>query len=233
MVDETRSGYDAVAPAYADRFADELDSKPFDRDVLDDFAEHLEGPGTVVDLGCGPGQVAAHLATHGVPVVGVDVSPGMVATAQQRHPHLDFQVGDMRNLAFDDQSLAGIAAFYSIIHIPRDEVPAVLSEQRRVLHPGGLLLLAFHVGDRVEHVDDFLGESVDLDFVFFTRAEMAGHLASAGFELIWSRNRRPYADIEVQTERAFLLSRRPAAHDDAACRGSLSISAHHRSEDPR
>jgi trans-aconitate methyltransferase len=99
MVDETRSGYDAVARAYADRFADEFDSKPFDRDVLDDFAQHVAGLGMVLDLGCGPGQVAAYLAAQGVPVVGVDLSPGMVAMAQQRHPHLDFQVGDMRDLA--------------------------------------------------------------------------------------------------------------------------------------
>ena len=115
----------------------------------------------------------------------------------------------MRNLAFDNETVAGIAAFYSIIHIPRDEIPAVLLEQRRLLRPGGLLLLAFHVGDRVEHVDEFLGEAVSLDFVFFTRAEMEDHLDTAGFELIWSRQRRPYPDVEAQTERAYLLSRRP------------------------
>jgi len=209
MVDGTRSGYDAVARAFADRFSDEFDSKPFDREVLDDFARRVEGRGVVVDLGCGPGQVAAYLGARGVPVVGVDVSPGMVAAAQQHQPHLDFQVGDMRNLAFDNETVAGIAAFYSIIHIPRDEIPAVLLEQRRLLRPGGLLLLAFHVGDRVEHVDEFLGEAVSLDFVFFTRAEMEDHLDTAGFELIWSRQRRPYPDVEAQTERAYLLSRRP------------------------
>lgn len=209
MVDETRAGYDAVAPAYADRFADEFDDKPFDRDVLDDFARHVDGLGTVVDLGCGPGQVAAHLAGRGVPVVGVDLSPGMVAAAQQRHPDLDFQVGDMRRLAFFDETLAGIAAFYSIIHIPRDEIPAVLAEQRRLLRPGGLVLLAFHVGDRVEHIDEFLGAPVNLDFVFFTRSEMEDHLDTAGFELVWARQRGPYPDVEAQTERAYLLARRP------------------------
>ena len=209
MVDETRSGYDAVAQPYANRFADEFDSKPFDRDVLDDFALRVQGLGMVVDLGCGPGQVAAYLAAHGVAVMGVDVSPGMVAIAQKGHPHLDFQVGDMRDLTFGDGTLAGITAFYSIIHIPRDEIPAVLAEQRRLLIPGGLLLLAFHDGDRVEHIDEFLGEAVSLDFVFFTRAEMEDHLNTAGFELVWGRQRHPYPDVEAQTERIYLLSRRP------------------------
>ena len=209
MVDETSSGYDAVARAYADRFGDELDSKPFDRELLDEYAQRVEDLGVVVDLGCGPGTVAAYLAARGVSVVGVDLSPGMVATAQQRHPHLDFQVGDMRNLAFDNEAVAGIAAFYSIIHIPRDRIPAVLAELRRLLCPGGLLLLAFHVGDRVEHVDEFFGEAVSLDFVFFSRAEMEDHLVAAGFELVWSRERGPYPDVEAPTDRAYVLSRRP------------------------
>jgi len=209
MVDETRSGYDAVARAYADRFSVEFEDKPFDRDVLDEFAAHVEGRGMVVDLGCGPGQVAAYLAAEGVPVLGVDLSPGMVAEAKQRHPNLNFQVGDMRDLAFDDETLAGIAAFYSIIHIPRDEILAVLAELWRMLHPGGFLLLAFHVGTRVEQIDEFLGEPVNLDFVFFTANEMEGHLEAVGFELIWSRQRQPYPGVEAQTERTYLLSRRP------------------------
>jgi hypothetical protein len=62
---------------------------------------------------------------------------------------------DEDDLAFGDGTLAGIAAFCSIIHIRRDEIP-VLAEQRRLLGAGGLLLLAFHEGDRVEHIDEFL-----------------------------------------------------------------------------
>lgn len=209
MADETRSGYDAVARAYADRFAAELDSKPFDREVLDDFAQRVGGRGVVIDLGCGPGHVAAYLAARRVTVVGIDLSPGMVATAQHDHPDVDFHVGDMRVLAFDNQTVAGTTAFYSIVHIPPEEIPAVLAEQRRLLRPGGLLLLAFHVGDRVEHVEEFLGEAVSLDFHFFTRAAMEKQLGAAGFELVWSRQRRPYPDVEAQTERAYVLSRRP------------------------
>lgn len=209
MGDEIRSGYDAVAQAYTDRFADEFASKPFDREVLDDFALRISHDGTVLDLGCGPGHLAAYLAAQGVSLVGVDLSPGMAAAAQLRHPHLSFHVGDMRSLPFADGSLAGIAAFYSIIHIGRDEIPAVLAEQRRLLRPGGVLLLAFHAGNRIEHFDEFLGEAVSLDFVFFTRAEMENQLHAAGFEPIWSRQRDPYPDVEAQTERVYLLVRGP------------------------
>jgi ubiquinone/menaquinone biosynthesis C-methylase UbiE len=114
----------------------------------------------------------------------------------------------MRALPFADESLAGLSAMYCIIHIPRDEVTTVLGELRRVLCPGGLLLMSFHVGSRIEHVTEFLEESVSMDFVFFERDEMEGYLRRAGFEIEESRERDPIPGVEAQTQRAYLLARR-------------------------
>jgi hypothetical protein len=99
-------------------------------------------------------------------------------------------------------SLAGIAACYSIIHTPRDEVPTVLDALRRVLRPGGELLLSFHLGDGVIHLDDVWGEAVDVDFVLFERSEMEGYLRGAGFRIDEVVERDPYPEIEIQTRRA-------------------------------
>jgi ubiquinone/menaquinone biosynthesis C-methylase UbiE len=208
MGDGTRIGYDTVARAYAERFSSELDHKPFDREVLDAFAGRLTGMGTLVDIGCGPGQIAAFLASRGAEVQGVDLSPKMIEVARELHPEIEFRTADMRALPFDDESLAGLSAMYCIIHIPRDEVTTVLGELRRVLYPGGLLLMSFHVGSRVEHASEFLDESVSIDFVFFERDEMEGYLRRAGFEIEESRERDPIPDVEAQTQRAYLLARR-------------------------
>lgn len=209
MADRTSADYDAVSRPYADKFANELDHKPSDRRILDDFASGCEGSGVVVDVGCGPGQVAAYLTDRGVTTIGVDLSPGMIACAQERHPHLDFLVGNMRHLPFEDESLAGVTAFYSIIHIPRDDVPAVLAEWHRKLRRGAPLLLAFHQGDSVNHVNEFLGEPVCLDFVFFTTHEMETYLTTQGFDLLSTSERGPYPNVEAQTERVYVLARRP------------------------
>jgi SAM-dependent methyltransferase len=206
----TQDSYDRLAADYTTRIAGELVHKPFDRDRLDDFARRVRDLGPVCDLGCGPGHVARYLKDRGVDVLGVDLSTEMVAQARRLNPDLPFQPGDMRALAVPDGAWGGIAAFYSLIHIPRDDAVTVLGELRRVLRPGGWLLAAFHVGDHVLHLDDLWGHPVDVDFVFFTADEMAGYLAAAGFDLIERRERDPYPpEVEAQTRRAYLLARKP------------------------
>jgi trans-aconitate methyltransferase len=115
--------YDRVAGAYAERYFTELERKPFDRELLDRFAADLCGRGPVCDLGCGPGHVGRYLAERGVEVFGVDLSPGMVALARQLNPGLRFERGDMLALALSDASLAGLVAFYSLIHLERGAAP--------------------------------------------------------------------------------------------------------------
>ena len=114
----------------------------------------------------------------------------------------------MRNLAFANEAVAGIAALYSIIHIPRAGIPAVLTELRRPLRPGGLLLLAFHAGDRVEHVTSFLAKpSVSTSS---SSAEPKWRTTSSvRVSGVWSRERGPYPDVEAPTDRTYVLSRRP------------------------
>jgi ubiquinone/menaquinone biosynthesis C-methylase UbiE len=141
-------------------------------------------------------------------MVGVDLSSQMVEQAKQLSPQIDFRQGDMRSLDVPPHSWAAIVAFYSIIHIPRDQVVDVLREFRRVLQPGGLLLLAFHIGDQVIHRDEWWGHRVCVDFVFFTSDEMSGYLGTVGFTVEEVLERDPYApEVEHQSRRAYVLAR--------------------------
>lgn len=105
--------------------------------------ERLLGGGPVAELGCGPGRVTAHLRDLGLDVFGVDLSPVMIDLARQTYPDLRFEVGSMDALELADEKLGGIASWYSLIHAPPRDIPAYLAEFRRVLAPGGHLLLAF------------------------------------------------------------------------------------------
>ncbi|TDU05700.1 methyltransferase family protein [Streptomyces sp. 846.5] len=146
---DTRTSYDTVAVSYADQLRHALDDKPYLRAALALFAEavHDAGGGPVADLGCGPGHVTAHLHRLGVDAFGIDVSPGMVDVARRDHPELRFEVGSMTELHLADASIAGALAFWSLIHIPDDEIPAVFDGFMRVLRPGAPLLIGFHLGD--------------------------------------------------------------------------------------
>jgi SAM-dependent methyltransferase len=90
--------------------------------------------------------MTAHLRALGVDAAGVDLSPGMVEVARRDHPHLRFSVGSMTALDVADASVTGLLAFWSLIHVPDDAVPTALAEFRRVLRPGGPLLVGFHAG---------------------------------------------------------------------------------------
>jgi SAM-dependent methyltransferase len=207
----TQSSYDKLADEFARRFMDEYDSRPFDREILDGFAERVAGKGRVCDLGCGPGQLARYLHQRGVDVFGVDLSAMMVEEARRANPEIVFEQGDMRDLNIPSNSLAGIAAFYCIIHIPRTDVTGVLRELRRVLQPGGLLLLVFQVGDQTRHRDEWWGRPVSLDFTFFSSGEMAGYLRAAGFMVEEINEREPYTGGGSTRRVAYVLASKPRA----------------------
>jgi SAM-dependent methyltransferase len=202
--------YDQVADEYARRLFDELQHKPLDRQLLDRFAACVRDAGPACDMGCGPGQVAKYLHERGIQVCGVDLSPAMVEQARRLTPGVEFRQGDMMALDVPDGAWAGIAAFYSIIHIPRGDMAQALSELRRTLRPGGLLLLAFHLGDDTIHLDDWWDQKVCVDFFFFRSDEMLGYLTSAGFEIEEVIEREPYPpEVEHQSRRAYIFARRP------------------------
>ncbi|MFY9826467.1 MAG: methyltransferase domain-containing protein [Thermoanaerobaculia bacterium] len=201
------ASYDSAADAYVEHLYSELEGKPLDRHLLNRFAEEVRGQGLVADAGCGPGHVARYLHDQGVDVLGIDLSPEMIRWAARLNPALRFQVGDMRALDLADAALAGIVAFYSIVHFEPADLPPVLAELRRVLAPGGVLLVAFHVGDHTLHVDDLLGRPVSLDFRFHLPAGVVEALQSVGFKVTESVEREPYPDAEHPSRRCYLFAR--------------------------
>ncbi len=206
---DVQHSYDAVADEYTERIYAELRHKPRDREILDKFGKAVRDFGIACDFGCGPGHVACYLHDRNVPVMGIDLSSAMVETARRRNPGIEFRQADIRRSGFADETIGGIVAFYSIIHIPRSEVVATLSEMRRVVRPGGLLLLAFHIGDTVLHLDELFGKRVSLDFVFFETSEMSGFLEQAGLEVVEAIEREPYPNVEYPSRRAYVLARKP------------------------
>ncbi|HVG09602.1 MAG TPA: class I SAM-dependent methyltransferase [Thermoanaerobaculia bacterium] len=205
-----RDSYDAAASAYADHLFTELEQKPLDRHLLNRFAEATRGQGWVADLGCGPGHVAKYLREQGVSVIGVDLSAEMIKVAGNLSPGIDFRVGDMRRLDFDNASLAGVVAFYSIVHFEAAELCTVFREMRRVLRQDGLALISFHIGDQVVHVDDLFGAPVSLDFRFHVPDAVIAALRQAHFHVVEEVEREPYEGAEHPSRRCYLLARAAA-----------------------
>ncbi|MGV9663260.1 class I SAM-dependent DNA methyltransferase [Nocardia niigatensis] len=153
----TRAAYDEVAELYATLFHRQLHANPFDRVLLEGFAEAVRenGNGPVADIGCGPGRVTGYLAAAGLEMSGVDLSPEMIRLARAECPGIPFEVGPMERLRYDDAALAGLVSWYSIIHIPPQRVPEVLTEFARVVRPGGHAVFGFQAADQPTGVYDY------------------------------------------------------------------------------
>jgi SAM-dependent methyltransferase len=202
--------YDDLAVEYAAHLAGELEGKPLDRELLDRFASQVRGVGPACELGCGPGHVARYLHDRGVDITGIDLSPGMVEQARRLHPGIAFRVGDMLALDAPDTSLAGVVAFYAIVHLAADDLLTVFREMRRVLRPGGTVLVAFHVGDEVVHPGELWGIPVTLGWIFHRPEEVARRMTEAGLTVVEVIEREPYAGVEHPSRRAYIFATRPA-----------------------
>jgi ubiquinone/menaquinone biosynthesis C-methylase UbiE len=205
-----QSSYDKVAVKYARHFFNEQDSKPMDRIMLQRFVDRLSGQGPVCDLGCGPGQIARYLQACGASAVfGIDLSQQMVAEAAESSGGIPFRQGNMLALTDADCSWAGAAAFYSIVHFNLGQVRQVFQEVYRVLQPGGILLIAFHIGNEVVHIKDWFEQEVDLKFVFFQMKEIEALLQETGYRVEEVVEREPYPEVEHPSRRAYIFARRP------------------------
>jgi SAM-dependent methyltransferase len=115
-------------------------------------------------------------------------------------------------LDIPDRTLAGIVAFYAIVNISKEFLPLVFRQMERVLQPGGLLLLAFHIGDEALHEEELWGRAISMDFFLFPTLEIQGFLEAGGFAIEEAIERMPYGpDVEYQSRRAYIFARKPGS----------------------
>ncbi len=149
-------GYDAVAERYLTWSAGISDASRtrYTQALLDGLPEGAH----VLELGCGAGVPTTQELTARFAVTGVDISARQIELAQQAVPGATFLQSDMTALDFPPQSFDGVAAFFSLIHVPREEQPPLLARIASWLRPGGLFVATMGVRDEAGDVEkDWLG----------------------------------------------------------------------------
>jgi SAM-dependent methyltransferase len=148
------SGYDAVAERYAAWSVGDRARKRYTDLVLDALPDGAR----VLDLGCGAGTPTAERLAARFEVTGVDVSRRQVELARRNVPGATFIHADMAALSFPLGSFDAVLAFYSIIHLPREEHAGLLGRLADWLRPGGLFVASMGAGASKGSVEeDWLG----------------------------------------------------------------------------
>ncbi len=133
------SAYDKIARLY----------DPWSRSVVEDVPFYLDearrSGGPVLELAVGTGRIAVPIAASGIPVVGVDLSEGMLQVARERAQEagaeLDLRYGDMRDPPVEGEFPLVLVPFRSMLHMETDaDRRAVLRAVKRHLAPGGRLI---------------------------------------------------------------------------------------------
>jgi ubiquinone/menaquinone biosynthesis C-methylase UbiE len=208
--EELRAAHDVLAEFYADRLRDALDQMPVDRAMLGLFCDLTLAADVgidIADIGCGTGRLVPFLADRGLTPRGTDLSPEMIRVAQRDHPGFDFSVADLRDLPFDDASLAGVVCWYSLMFLAPDDRPAAFRELARVVKPGGYLVTAFKAGDsQLRRAGSSTGLGVEFDIYWLSPRELKDRVTEAGFEAAFWGGRR--AEGQEGSPQGFLIAQR-------------------------
>lgn len=175
-----RDGYDAMAERFLDWSASIVDG-PRSRFVAE-FDRCLAPGSRVLDLGCGAGVPSMlHLAER-FDVVGVDISERQLGLARARVPAAALVRADLARVAFADGAFHGIAALYSLSHVPRESHAGLFRRLAAWLAPDGLLLATLGVAGLPDWTGPWLG--VPMFFSSHDAETNRALLRAAGFELV-------------------------------------------------
>lgn len=178
-VERTRRTYERIAPRYHERTRDEEDLLP----AMDRFHDGLPERPVVLDAGCGPGRDARHLVERGCRVVGLDIAAAQLAVATDHAPGASLTRADLRRVPLPDRAVDGVWCVASLLHLPRDDCPAALTELSRVLRPGGRMFVSTAEGNGVELTHGY-GTETGRYVVEYRPEEFAGLLREAGLSVL-------------------------------------------------
>lgn len=154
-------------------------------DHIEVFVKSLPDGSKVLDLGCGPGVDTAHLASKGFKVHAIDGAANMIALARKQAPDATFETGDMRKLDYGHEQYDGIIASYSLIHIPKADIPELFTRLVDALKPSGLLFIGLQLGNSEEvELDEPFNPKLKIFLNIFSKEDVHKMLAEHNLTLL-------------------------------------------------
>ncbi len=199
-------GYDRVAEQYL-AAKDPQDSLACA--ALEDLARDLSPGAAVLDLGCGAGvPVTRWLVDKDFTVTGVDLSEKQLELARRLVPGATFVRADMSRLDFEPETFGAVVAFHSIIHVPRTEHPALLTDIHRWLEPGGSFLATMTLTDFEGEEGDWEGWGAAMRWSHYDGNTNVQMLRQSGFEIAYAEPRTGKGTGDAEETWLWVLARK-------------------------
>jgi tRNA (uracil-5-)-methyltransferase TRM9 len=225
LSERTRNNYDVTAEDYTR-------TRAFIPEDLKQLGDYTVSGDKVLDLGCASGRLYEVLKDKDVDFYGIDFSEKLIGIAQKLYPAGKFQAADALNVPFPDDCFDKIYSISVLHNIPSKELQTrYLNEARRVLKPGGLLILRvwdfwrrregwrlflkyaflkFFGKSQLDFFDVFIpwksseGKTmVQRYFHCFTKKSIVDLTEKAGFKIkkVWRNGKDPRTNIYIVAEK--------------------------------
>lgn len=193
--------YNDIVQEYTEEFFDDKSDEKY----IDQFLQSLEGK-NVLDAGCGNGRDCKYINQKGFKVKGIDLSKEMLVIAKKMVPKVDFEVMDITNITYSDNSYDGIISNCSFFHIPVEELPKTLNSFSKILKPDGKLLLILQEGLGEAMIEEPFRKGVYIYINYFSVKQISELLLKHGFEIDSILKEESPNDLELGKGKLIVLS---------------------------
>lgn len=210
--DSVRNDYDTIADEYALEFGQLYE----DPEVVEEFLNKLKPNSKILDLGGGTGKLTDLFIKKGHQAICYDFSKEMMRKAKEYYPNIPYILDDMLNMEihFEKNTFDGIIAFYSLFHIPKEDLNNIFISINNLLKEDGVFCFVVQLGDGEQFIDEpYLKEEGKgiLYFNFFTKNLIDQILINNNFEKIYELEKSEVGENELGDEnnsKVFVIAKR-------------------------
>lgn len=199
--------FDNMATEYVEYFGDDWEFI----DEIKKFASQFKKNSTILDLGCGSGYITNYLCDLGMDATGIDFSKEMIKIAKTKYPKLKFLLADFLDIEnhFQENSVDGLIAIYSLYFIPREKFKSMLSSLSKILKDGGKFLFVTQIGKGEDFVttplmkDNNINDKLYVNY--YMKEELESILSENNFSIKYLTSKYDYDEKEISESGRYIV----------------------------
>lgn len=191
--------YNKIAREYDKEFGDDYSDTPY----IDKFLNYLEGK-TVLDIGCGVGNLTKYIMDRGFYIEGIDLSKEMLNIAKEKYSDIKFYEMNMKEITLS-KKYDGIMLAYSLFHLTKKEVIEVLPKFYNLLNNNGKILLILQYGQGEKIIDEPLKEGLKMFINYYSQDEIIEILKNNSFKILYTDLKKPESEFELGNDKLVII----------------------------